>query len=101
MSIVKGFKGHVYPWLSSGSSQRWLVAPGLLEADEIVPVHDFTAVLVAQRFLDAVRAQAADARDVFRAVVGDAIGDAPAVGIDHVYGVATREGAAHVLNAGR
>src|SRR3972149_478535 len=73
----------------------------ILQHHQVVTVHDFAAVVAAERLLDAVRAQAADAHDLVGAVVRDAAGDAPPVAVDDGHGLAAQKGALHVLYARR
>src|SRR3970282_1078869 len=72
-----------------------------LEQYQVIAVHHFAAVVVAERRLDAVAAEAADTNDLLRAVVGDAAGDAAAVAVGDRDGVATLEAAGHVTHPGR
>src|SRR3972149_5006470 len=64
-----------------------------LQEHQVIAVHDLAAVVVAERRLDAVAAEAADTRDLLRSVVGDAAGGAAA-------GAAALEAAGHVAHAG-
>src|SRR3989304_2894520 len=52
-----------------------------LQEHQVIAVHHFAAVVVAERRLDAVAAEAADTQDLLGAVVGDAAGDAAAVAV--------------------
>src|SRR3990172_3359197 len=72
-----------------------------LQEHQVIAVHDLAAVVVAERRLDAVAAEAADANDLLRAVVGDTAGDAAAVAVRDRYRVAALEAAGHVVHAGR
>src|SRR3990172_7574411 len=72
-----------------------------LQEHQVIAVHHFAAVVVAEGRLDAVAAEAADADDLLRAVVGDAAGDAAAVAVRDRYGVAALEAAGRVAHAGR
>src|SRR3990172_874335 len=71
-----------------------------LQEHQVIAVHDLAAVVVAERCLDAVAAEAADTRDLLRAVVGDAAGDAAAVAVGDRDRVAALEAAGHAGHAG-
>src|SRR3990170_5360972 len=72
-----------------------------LQEHQVIAVHHFAAVVVAEGRLDAVAAEAADTHDLLRAVVGDAAGYAAAVAVRDRHRVAALEAAGHVAHAGR